>query len=360
MIQISLCMIVKDEQNVLARCLDHVKDVVDEIVIVDTGSTDRTKQIAKGYTDRVYDLKWEDDFAAARNFAFSKGTKDYLLWLDADDVLLEQDAEKLLRLKQTLSQDVDMVMMQYHVAFDEEGNPSFSYERERLVKREKAYQWQGAVHEAIVPSGNILHTDIAITHQKVHPSDPDRNLRILEKIKQSTGLDPRQEFYYARELVNHHRDEDAVKVFCEFLDTGKGWVENNINACLDLSQCYQRLGQKKKVLESLFHSFVFDQPRAEICCEIGSYFLQEQQYQQAIYWYQAALRCNRKESSGGFILPDCYDFIPNIQLCVCYDRLGDHCTAYRYHQVTERLKPHHPMVVHNRGYFRSILHNQLN
>lgn len=179
---VSLCMIVKNEQDVLARCLEHVKDVVDEIIIVDTGSTDYTKQIAKKYTDQIYDFQWIDDFAAARNFAFSKGTKDYLLWLDADDVLLEQDAKKILQLKQTLSPKIDMVMMQYHVAFDHEGNPSFSYERERLVKREKGFQWQGAVHEVIIPSGNILHTDIAITHQKMHPSDPNRNLRILEKI----------------------------------------------------------------------------------------------------------------------------------------------------------------------------------
>lgn len=355
MVKISLCMIVKDEQDVLARCLDHIKDIVDEIVIVDTGSTDNTKQIAMRYTDQVYDYIWQDDFAAARNFAFSKGTKDYLFWLDADDVVLEQDAEKLLQLKQTLSPEVDMVMMQYHVAFDKEGNPSFSYERERLVKREKGYQWKGAVHEAITPSGNILHTDIAITHQKLHPSDPDRNLRILEKIKKNTGLDPRQQFYYARELMNHHRDKEAILVFRNFLDSGKGWVENNINACLDLSQCYQRLGQKQKALESLFYSFIFDRPRAEICCEIGACFLREERYQQAIYWYQAALQCDKGDSKGGFILPDCYDFIPNIQLCVCYDRIGEHQIAYQYHQVTERLKHHHPMVVHNKNYFQSIL-----
>ena len=144
-------------------------------------------------------------------------------------------------------------------------------------------------------------------------------------------------------------------VFRNFLDSGKGWVENNINACLDLSQCYQRLGQKQKALESLFYSFIFDRPRAEICCEIGACFLREERYQQAIYWYQAALQCDKGDSKGGFILPDCYDFIPNIQLCVCYDRIGEHQTAYQYHQVTERLKSHHPMVVHNKNYFQSIL-----
>lgn len=170
-------------------------------------------------------------------------------------------------------------------------------------------------------------------------------------------MDPRQQFYYASELVNHHRDADAVKEFCSFLDSGNGWIENNINACLDLSQCYRRMGQKQKALETLFRSFGYDTPRAEVCCEIGSHFLQEQLYQQAIYWYQTALQCKKEKSRGGFILPDCYDFIPNIQLCVCYDRLGDHRTAYQHHKITEHLKPHHPMVIHNKNYFQSIFNN---
>ena len=86
MVTISLCMIIKNEEAVLERCLESIQDVVDEIVIVDTGSTDKTKEIAARYTDRIYDFPWCDDFSAARNFAFSKGMGEYLLWMDADDV----------------------------------------------------------------------------------------------------------------------------------------------------------------------------------------------------------------------------------------------------------------------------------
>ena len=99
MISISLCMIVKDEELVLGRCLNSVKNLVDEIIIVDTGSTDKTKDIASLYTDKIYDFKWINDFSAARNYSFSKATKDYIMWLDADDVLLEEDYIKLQDLK---------------------------------------------------------------------------------------------------------------------------------------------------------------------------------------------------------------------------------------------------------------------
>ena len=87
MISISLCMIVKNEEQVLSRCLDSIADLMDEIIIVDTGSTDRTKEIAARYTDRIYDFTWTGNFSDARNFSFSKATKDYIYCADADEVL---------------------------------------------------------------------------------------------------------------------------------------------------------------------------------------------------------------------------------------------------------------------------------
>ena len=122
MITISLCMIVKNEEDTLRRCIRSVKDIADEVIIVDTGSTDKTKEIAKELTDHVYDFEWIDDFSAARNFAYSKATKDYILILDADDVLLAEDRKKFKKLKKTLDPAVDMVMMKYNVGYDSDGN----------------------------------------------------------------------------------------------------------------------------------------------------------------------------------------------------------------------------------------------
>ena len=108
MISISLCMIVKNEEKLLKRCLDSYRPVCDEIVIVDTGSTDRTKEIAAGYTDLIYDYPWTNDFAAARNFAFSKANCDYIFSADADEVwifiitLPYAASKKLFCLKLTL------------------------------------------------------------------------------------------------------------------------------------------------------------------------------------------------------------------------------------------------------------------
>lgn len=355
---ISLCMIVKDEEDVIARCLDCVKDIMDEIIIVDTGSTDRTKEIVSKYTDQVYDFKWIDDFSAARNYAFSKATKDYIMWLDADDVMLEVDQKQLKELKQTLDSRPDIVMLKYNVAFDEHGNPTFSYNRERLLKRSVGYKWEGVVHECITPTGNIEYSPIAITHLKGKKSDPQRNIKIFETLhNKGEDLGPRQQFYFARELYYVGRYKEAEELFLKFLDEGKGWIENNISACIDLAHCYNALNMEEKGLMTLFRSFIYGPPRAEICCEIGSYFFKSNNFISSIFWYKTASECNLNVNSGGFYLPDCYGYIPYLQLCVCYDKLGDHETANMYNEKAAELKPHEKAVLYNRNYFNNVRKN---
>jgi len=195
-ISISLCMIVKDEEDSLPNCLASVRELVDEMIIIDTGSKDNTKQIASAFTDHVYDFEWIDDFSAARNFAFSKATKEYILWLDADDILTEENKEKFSTLKKELPPHFDSVMMFYHLSFDGNGNPSFSSRRNRLVKREKNFQWIGFVHEYLEVTGHTFQSDIAIHHKK-EKSFNDRNLRIYKKALQS-GMDFNQEWIFHR------------------------------------------------------------------------------------------------------------------------------------------------------------------
>lgn len=166
MITISLCMIVKNEEDVLKRCVDSVKDIVDEIIIVDTGSTDKTREIAESLTDKVYDFEWIDDFSAARNFAYSKATMEYILILDADDVVLEEDREKFKKLKRELSPDVDMVLMPYNVGFDSKGNVTLTYNRERLSRRDRGFRWVEPVHEHLAYFGKTQYADVCITHKK--------------------------------------------------------------------------------------------------------------------------------------------------------------------------------------------------
>ena len=351
MITISLCMIVRDEEEVLARCLESVQGIADEIIVVDTGSKDRTPEIARQFTEQVFSFPWVDDFAAARNFSFSKARMDYILWLDADDVLEEGDRAEFLRLKEELDPSADVVMLPYHIAFDEAGRPAFTYERERLLKRERGFRWQGAVHEVIVPAGKVVRASASVSHRKMKAGDPDRNLRIFEQLlARGEKLDPRQQYYYARELAAHGRDREAAGWFTGFLERQDGWIENKIGACLDLAACYRRLGEPSRALAALTRSFAFGLPRPEICCALGEDFLEAGRIPEAVCWYQAARHCP-PPSAEGFCQPDYWDFIPCVQLCVCYDRMGDRERALRYHEKAKRLKPENPSVLYNERYF---------
>ncbi|SET15501.1 Glycosyltransferase involved in cell wall bisynthesis [Natronincola peptidivorans] len=356
MITISLCMIVKNEENVIARCLDSIENFVDEIIIVDTGSTDTTKEIAKGYTDKIFDFKWINDFSVARNYSYSKATMDYILWLDADDVILEEDRRKFKELKQTLDPTVDIVMMKYNVGLDQYNKPTLSYYRERLSRRINNYRWHEPVHEYLELNGKIVNSDICITHKNEGTSSYDRNLSIYEQIiSRGKKLSVRGLYYYARELYYHQRYDDAIEYFTKFLDTEMGWVEDNIYACYHLSVCYEYKNDRTNMLNALLRSFKYDNPRAEICCQFGQYYMEASNYESAIVWYTLATQLKKPTDNWGFILHDYWGFIPSIQLCVCYARVGNMQKAIEYNDKAAELKPNDPYVVHNRRYFEACL-----
>lgn len=350
MITISLCMIVKNEEDVLDRCLTSVEAAVDEIIIVDTGSTDNTIDIAQRHHAKLYSFKWIDDFAAARNYSFEAASMDYILWLDADDIITPSELRKLLQLKQDFNDMVDIIVMMYHTAFDAAGRPTFSFPRERLIRRGANLRWEGAVHETIPYVANRYISDIAIEHHKLHNADPKRNLRILEKLKAEGNLNVRQQYYYARELADHQRYEEALIQYENFLNDPTGWIENKIDACQGLALCHRQLGHKQEILQSLFHSFLYAAPRGEVCCAIGSYFYEQQEWTQAVFWFQLATQLPIPEMTGGFINRDCYGYIPWISLCCCYDKQQDWQHAWLANEQAGMIKPDDTAYLYNRKY----------
>ena len=246
MTELSLCMIVKNEEERLARCLSSVQGAVDEIIILDTGSTDGTKDVALRFTQRVYDYAWDDDFSAARNASFAYTTRPFILWLDADDVMERSEREKLMALKARLTADVDAVMMKYHAGIGRDGRPSLIYERERIVRRDAGFVFSGVVHEAMSVSGNVLHEDIVIRHERGDkPPQGRRNLDIYEKwLARGRRMNARDCYYYAREWMDWGDAGMAERAFARFLAMPDGWIENRVDAYIQRAECLQRLGRR--------------------------------------------------------------------------------------------------------------------
>ncbi|MGE7929460.1 glycosyltransferase [Lysinibacillus xylanilyticus] len=354
MVSISLCMIVKNEEDVIGRCLASVKDLVDEINIIDTGSTDNTKQIVKQFTDRIFDFEWIHHFAVARNFSFQQATKEYILWLDADDVLLEEDQEKFQALKEALTLDIDAVSMNYNLSFDNEGNVSSLLRRYRLVRRDKQFQWIGAVHEYLEVGGNLLDSNIAVSHLPLS-HDHTRNINIYKQLVESgEPLSPRDTFYYANELLDHGQFEDAIFYYETFLTSKLGWVEDNIRACFKLADCYSHLNDTENNLSSIFRSFEYDIPRPEACCRLGFHFMEQAKNYEAIFWYEQALLI-KQNPNAPFQNKTFTTWLPHLQLCVLFDRLQQYETANAHNELARSLLPNDERILHNKTYFDRIL-----
>lgn len=356
-VTVSLCMIVKNEEAALERCLSSVRELVDEIVIVDTGSTDKTREVAASFGAEVFEFPWVDDFAAARNHAFGKATKEYVMWLDADDVILPKDRQLLAETLNTLNPAVDSITMPYHIGVNPDGKITFSLRRNRIVKRERGFRWIGAVHEYLEVYGSVIHSEAAVTHRK-EKAYTDRNLRIYRK-QEAAGKEfsIRDLYYFANELRDNLLFEEAVGYYEKFLSTGLGWVEDQINACLKLSACYSRMYEQDKALQALFRTMHYDKPRAEACCRIGKFFYEQtpKRLDQAIYWYELATVLPKPEGALAFVEHDAWTWLPLLNLCLCYDQLGQYEKANSYNNRALAYNPEHPSMLHNKKYFEEKL-----
>ena len=169
MLPISLCMIVKNEENNLDKCLKSIVSYVDEIIIVDTGSTDNTKEITYNFTDKVYDFVWVDDFSKARNFSISKANNDWILVLDADEFLINFDE---LQVQDFISNDEKCIGRIERIEFITQNRHAEEVQKssERISRlfNKKYYLYEGRIHEQVMPmDGTISKTEfvnISVDH----------------------------------------------------------------------------------------------------------------------------------------------------------------------------------------------------
>ncbi len=334
MITISLCMIVKNEERILARCLDSLKGLMDEIIIVDTGSTDKTKEIAAAYTDRLYDFAWTGDFSEARNFAFSKAGMEYIYSADADEVLDEENRAAFLRMKQILLPEIEIVQMYY--ANQLENGTIYNYDKElrpKLFKRNRTFRWQGAIHEQIGITPVIYDSEICINHlpEKNHK---DRDLAAFAwLVEKGEPLDKRLHNIYAKELFISGEDQDFLaardffKASCA--DEKRGDEELMEAACV-AARAARIAGDVPDFFKYAMKA-VASGGCAEICCELGAFYRERQDYDEAVVWlYNAAY-----ETESILNIHSGSD-LPLRELAACYQALGNEEQAEEYRKLIDR------------------------
>ena len=181
---VAACLIVRDEERHLPDCLASVADLVDEVIVVDTGSKDRTKEVAAGFGAKVFDFPWVDSFAAARNEGLRHATADWVLWVDADDRIGPDDRTKLRTLLASLGSAPAAYVMKCRCVSDQPEGGTTVVDHVRLFPNDPRVRWRYRVHEQILPAVReagieVRWADVAVTH--VGYADPAARGRKLER-----------------------------------------------------------------------------------------------------------------------------------------------------------------------------------
>lgn len=287
MITISLCMIVKNEEKILARCLDTVADLMDEIIIIDTGSTDRTKEIAARYTDKIYDFTWIDDFAAARNFSFSKATMDYIYAPDADEILDEENRKRFKAVKECMLPEIEIVQMKY-VTVSEDGNLLNAKKeyRPKLFKRLRTFTWIDPIHETVRLDPVVFDSDIEIIHKPLATHQKRDFGVFLMEYSERGFLSEKLYGMYAQELFKLGELKDfreAKDVFSSCYKDNPLSEQGKKAACV-LARLYRMEDMPAEFFKYALKDMI-ENPCAEICYELGCYYKEKEDYDEALVWF---------------------------------------------------------------------------
>jgi glycosyltransferase involved in cell wall biosynthesis len=312
-------MIVKNESKFLRRCLDSYRPIADEIIIVDTGSTDNTKEIAHEYTNKVYDYKWDDDFSHARNFAFSKATGDYIFSADADEVL---DADNLILFKQmksVLLPEIDIVQMKY-VNFDN-GNSVYNSKKElrpKLFKRLRTFQWISPIHETVRLTPVVFDSDIEILHMPER-SHSKRDFRTFVKaLEKGETLENYVVTMFCKELWSTGDNEDYAALLPTFEKYMTSYTDEScfkeVN-CI-LARMYRLVGRKDEFFKVTLKQ-IADNPPAEICLELGNYYFDMGDFEEAVLWF-----INASSETEPILDVHAGGDSPLLKLSECYEKLS--------------------------------------
>lgn len=285
---VSVTLIVRDEEQVLGRCLQGLAGAVDEIVVVDTGSVDATRDVARRYTDQVHAYTWAQDFSGARQYALERAHGDWVCYVDADDVVI--GAEQIRALAAVAPVGTHAIYWPYVVAWDAYGHPTCRFWRNRLVRNDGSHRWQGRVHEALVAQrpGQTLYSDQVVVehHPPVRKRDHSRrNLEILEAELADCGGDPpaRLLFYLAREYAACGQVEQALQSYRAHQERCT-WGDERYQSLLQMADLLLQQGEREQAIDVLLQGLKVCPHWPDVYLRLARIYYYAQDWHRVIHW----------------------------------------------------------------------------
>lgn len=243
---LSICMIVKDEEKNLPRCLDSLKELTKnkdvELIIVDTGSTDNTVEIAKRYTEKIYFYEWRNDFSAARNFSISKAQGEWIFIIDADEELKVEDGKILYNFlcsKESKNYNTITILVKNLLDID---NDTFSIvASERLFRNDGAFHYEGFIHNLPKSKGPVKHLDVMLIHYGYISTDSEL---VERKFKRTSAL------------LKKKLEEEPENIYYLYQLSASYLMHKDYKEALEVAKRAYELMQKKVPFEFRVH-FLF-------------------------------------------------------------------------------------------------------
>ena len=347
---ISLCMIVKNEEAMLCRCLDSVKDIVDEMIVVDTGSTDRTVEIAESYGARIFSYPWDGSFSNARNFALRKATMDWIMIMDADGEFEREDTEKLR----------DIVSGRYTATaffcktlsfLGDAPDPANALCNLNicLAKNHMGYRFEGNIHEQIYCSDPNAKPVTAISDLRIYhygymhnPSRSrakrERNIEMIQRELKKRPDDPFMFYNLGNEYFAQAKVNDALGCYLKSYERFSPDAGFSPRLMLRIIGCCDMLGKAKEHLKFIEDGLQFYPEYTELEFIRGSFWLQKERYLAAIRSFKKCIKMGESPLHLSYIT-GVGTFMAAHMLCQIYSNLGETAGAMRYGRMAIRFRP---------------------
>lgn len=325
--KISACLIVKNEEKVIESCLKSLKNYIDEIIVVDTGSTDKTKDIVKKYTSNLFDFEWVDDFSAARNFSLSKATGDFILIIDADEIL--ENGNVLRTFIETQEESFGGWLVNLDsFAINNGVTNKYTNQLLRLIKNYNRFQFEGIIHEQVINSitnsgYKIGNSELLISHSGYNLNEiemqkkQERNLILLEKHIENNPDDGYNLFNLAK---TYFAMKNKIKAKYYFENALTKCEKDGIVYVSCLNYFSVLLFQEKeynRVIELCNESLKINNNQAFANYILGDTFFELKDYEESLKHYEDLLSAILKPTNYSKIIGDYH-----LPLSQVYFRIG--------------------------------------
>ncbi|MDI6602293.1 MAG: glycosyltransferase [Thermoanaerobacteraceae bacterium] len=330
---ISLCLITKDEEKNIVRCISSVKDIVDEIVIVDTGSTDKTVEIAKKLGAKVIETQWEDDFSKARNIALDNASSDWILFLDADEEIARDDVDKIKELINSDGYDAYLLKIINFAGSISSGLSEIHYNI-RLFRNKKSIRYRYPVHEQIIDlnTGNnpvAKMTDIKILHYgylseiRTEKNKTERYIKLISKYLDAHPNDVFQQFNLAVEYYNNGQYEKALKLLkkaSKFVDAGLNYATRLVRYMIE---CYLELKMYDEAYKYIIGAQNLYKDLPDFVFLEGMLYYYQHRYEKAIEMFKKCLDIGEYSNGIYVSMGGTGSYRALFNMAVCHEKLGD-------------------------------------